>query len=341
MAKPATGYTYRPEHAFLRLIHENPNARGIALVVANQHGSHHGQRELRGVEKDLHTMTATFQQLKFAVFKLFNVSVECIMSVLQEAAQCTKYPPTYRRLAFTFSGHGTLGHICTYNGDLKIDDILEAFQPHNAPSLGSVPKFFFIDACQGEERMYPIVVPRGGNDISMLSAPLGNTLLATSTLPRFTAYETEDGGGVWMSILSHKLLTSRSVVSGVLEEVNAEIRRRYEAGRPCQQPLQINSINEEVRLLVEAEEISFGERRVTYTVCYTDSTHTVLCILCRQSAGWCREQWCPVSTQCKWPQGHASPVLCDSAWPLNQSLREQCPLPFWSSYQKSGIGYSP
>ena len=241
--------------ALLELIRANPTANGLALIVANRRETH-GLKPLLGVENDFKTMTSTFKQLKFAVFPgLFDVSSEYLMSLLRTVARYSRYPDSYRRLVFTFSGHGLLHRICTHTGDLEIQSFIDLFEPEAAPLLGNIPKFFFIDACQGDTEMHPIVVPRGGRNIGTLSAPRGNYLIALSTLPQFMAFETKESGGIWMSILSQKLLTSYSTVSVVLEEVNIEMKARlqlHSQGRPCQQPLMSSTINESVKLLVEA-----------------------------------------------------------------------------------------
>ena len=241
-----------------------PQARGLAVVIANE-TSLEAQEQLHGAPEDLIRMKATFTRLKFVTITMLNTSAKEIEDIVKAIARFKNYPPSYRRIAFTFSGHGNNGYIHTQTGKVSLEEITTLLQPVHAPHLASIPKLFFIDACRGNFHD-PGVVSRG-SATEQLRPSCGNVLVAYSTLPQCKAFEISGDGGVWMKEVAEKLCTVRKSISDVLIEVNKELLKKYKD--PCyqkylQQPMVVLTLNEEVCLLEEAENEPSGMNTVTH-----------------------------------------------------------------------------
>ena len=174
-----------------------------------------------------------------------------------EAVATFRFTPEYqyKRIVFVFSGHGRSDSVCTHTGDIPIAGIMDKFQPCNAPSLDKLPKLFFIDACRGDSTMQAVVVPRGGEDVpTKIVAPYGNCLVAYSTMRRYRAYESTDGG-IWITLLAQKLLEVSKSIGDVLVDVNGALDELYQSprlGNFLQQPVFESTLKESVNFLAEA-----------------------------------------------------------------------------------------
>ena len=245
-----------------QVISHDPVARGLALIIANQRGPLPRQPVLMGVMRDFARMTDTFKKLKFAVLSYMDISKVGLLAVVSEVATCRHYPQCYRRIVFVFSGHGRYHFISSHDGDIDINAIIAMFQPCVAPLLGNIPKVFFIDACRGHVSMQPVFAPRGGEDIqTKIVPPYGNCLVVYSTMYLYKSFECEEGG-IWMKLLSEKLLTLRKSVFDVLVDVNSELSELYQDKahwKIIQQPTWEGSLNEHVKLLEEAERNGLGK----------------------------------------------------------------------------------
>jgi len=230
-------------------------ANGLAIIVANEEGFNPDHKRLEGARKDHKSMKETFEILRFATLPIFNASKEQILSAVQAAANYKEYPPSYKRIAFVFSGHGDENHIYCHDGPIVTDDVYTPLQPINAPHLADIPKLFFIDACRGTMQDKGVVAR--GQTVSPRKPSYGNYVLAYSTMPSMQAYETASDGGLWMHILSKQLQTNRKSVLDVLTEVNSKLLEvfRLHPHDPLQQPVLESTLHEPVNLLEEAEKI--------------------------------------------------------------------------------------
>jgi len=243
------------ESLLYQSIRRRQAANGLAIIIANESSCIREHKRLEGAIKDLYAMKETFETLRFATLPIFNASKEQILSAVQAAANYKAYPPSYKRLAFVFSGHGDENYIYTHDGWIKpLDQVVELLQPTEAPHLGNIPKLFFIDACRGSETDKGLIVPRGGT-VRMPS--FGNYILAHSTMPRMVSYEATDEGGLWMQTVSRQLRTKRKSVLDVLTEVNEELLEelRKRGCETLQQHVLESTLLETVSLLEEAERI--------------------------------------------------------------------------------------
>ena len=230
-------------------------ARGLAVVVANETSSETrvAPERLLGAGRDLARMREVFSKLKFVTICMLNATAKEIKDVVKAVAKFGSYPESYRRIAFTFSGHGDESCIHTRSERVSLEDIVTPLQPMHAPHLASIPKLFFIDACRGNQHDLG-VMSRGATEQRRPS--YGNTLVAHSTLVHCKAFEISKSGGVWMKEVGEKLCTVRKSVLDVLTEVNAQLMESYKHPNyehVIQQPVVHSTLHEEVRLLEEAE----------------------------------------------------------------------------------------
>ena len=238
------------------LCHRNPRAKGLCVIFANSRGNLPDMPLLKGVKTDLLNMQRTFETLKFAVLSHQDCSATQMMSLFHDISTFSEYPPSYRRIAVVFAGHGMEGSLCAHDGTVPIEEIIDQFQPANChPSIGGIPKLFFIDACRGKRKMASVVVERGATAVpSKIVSPRGNILVAYSTLEGYKAHEVEEGG-IWVTELSKQLLQDKSLTD-VIINVNKTLQEKYQQdstlSRYLQQPECIITINECINLLKES-----------------------------------------------------------------------------------------
>ena len=241
-----------------------PQAQGLAIIISNDY---RGTKLplLSGTHQDLERMQSAFMKLQYAVVSRHNMIKSRLTSLLLEASLRVQYPSTYRRIVVVFAGHGT------YDDQLftqdcyrvKLDDIVSMFLPKQAQHLASIPKLFFIDACRGEKDdpgytcpMRSTTIPRGGKLLTTSHLPSeGNYLLACSTMYGYKSYEMQGKGGVWMTLLSEKLVAVNKSVLDVLTDVNKDLIDLYQNESCIQQPELHSRLNEEINFLKEAKEM--------------------------------------------------------------------------------------
>ena len=248
----------------LEVIQENQTANGLALILTNSYDTCHRLDTLTGTRSDGDSMKKSFQTLNFSTCHHHNLPKEATLQLLYSVANYHQFPPTYRRIAFIFSGHGAADHkLYTGEGEtINVKDILTAFFPERAPRSGNIAKLFFIDACRGKQSNSGVIVSRSGREIQTLTVPKhGNFLVAYSTIPDHLSYEERAKGGIWITSLADKLCHRNASVHDILSEVNSELISKYQ--KDCyanfvQQPEFISRLNEKVNLFAEAKSASMG-----------------------------------------------------------------------------------
>ena len=235
----------------------NVDALGLAVIIANRRGALPGQDVLANVVVDRDNMCGAFQRLRFAVISVTDVSTEEMMALFREVASFHSYPPSYRRIAIVFAGHGIEGRLCAHDGTIPIKDIIDHFQPDRChPSIRGIPKLFFIDACRGGLHMRAVVAERGGTAVPLRVVPqYGNSLVAHSTMSGYKSHEVAGRGGMWMSQLSSKILQDKSILD-IMTDVNQSMMEEYQDPRYqpyIQQPTCENTLNETVNLFRESQ----------------------------------------------------------------------------------------
>ena len=218
-----------------------PDARGLALIITNDYHGTSTLCSLDGATADGDMMEETFGKFfGFVCVRGKNLVSGDITELVKSASECSSLA-SRGCLAFVFSGHGGKGVIFGQDGarvDI-LEDIVQPFYPQKSPSIASVPKLFFIDACRGDDS----VGGASGNgkwlggslkDAAIKSSSsatlLGNYILGYATMPGFKSYLRGDDamGSVWMPLLADELKCkpSRDVLN-VLQDVNGRLQRDY------------------------------------------------------------------------------------------------------------------
>ena len=243
------------------IVQNNRHANGLAVIISNDYKSNKKLQTLSGTVEDGKNMKHTFEVLNLAVIHKHNLTLSATMELIQSIVSIIHYPPSYKSIVFIFSGHGNTDH-CLYTNDpdtttIHIEDVLSMFYPSQAPSLGNIPKLFFIDACRGDAVNPGVMVSRGGKSVGQMVPAEGNILVAYSTLSKRMSYEEQGKGGVWMSRLAEKLREEDASVGDILTNVNEEMMELYqdESSYPMQQPEYISRLNRCVFFLREARQV--------------------------------------------------------------------------------------
>lgn len=226
-----------------KLVCSNPGALGIAIIIANDYDNEKCKelkiKKIEGPFKDAQKAELVFRSFHTICYTLVNRTAHQTMQALLAAASYP-YPDTYKWIVFIFSGHGQ-SELALYAQDgstIRIQVIIDLFQPESTPQNGNIPKLFFIDACRGNEETDTVLVPRGetddapiprgGETLEILRLPSKcNTLVGYSTLPHKLAYEA-DNGGLWMSFLLDRIKQQDNSVVEILTEVNGDIVQHYQ-----------------------------------------------------------------------------------------------------------------
>lgn len=262
---------------FFGAIREKPVSNGLAILIGCTRSYRKDQKPLQGVSRDLDSLEKTCKHLMFAVLCLKDPSSEQIKKVIKHVSRFDKeglrLPPSWKRIIVTFSGHGErLGErscLCAKDDSVDIQaDIVDPLLPVNAKHVAQLPKLFFIDACRGDKQddgmeivVWPPSQPEGFQARgSPRVSSKGNYLLACSTLIDYQSFEDPNFGGIWMQLLCAGLVDANNIdksIYDVLTEVNGKMEKWCnENNQPVQQPILQSALNEEIKLLKEAQGIA-------------------------------------------------------------------------------------
>ena len=95
----------------------------------------------------------TFDKLDFVVKYHENLTDTGMLHVLVDIAHNTDHK-NFDCFVCCILTHGVLSHLYGTNGKLvPIKDLTSVFQANRCPSLAGKPKLFFLQACQGRDKM--------------------------------------------------------------------------------------------------------------------------------------------------------------------------------------------
>ena len=147
------------------VVRKNPAKRGLAIIVTNDYSSLPDEtlKTLNGPHRDGERMRRVFTELEIATLWKKNIRYTELVRTLREVARLPMCPASYKSISFVFSGHGEkTGEVYMQDGNrMGVQEIVNFLLPQQAPNIGNIPKIFFIDACRGNEKMQPVVCPRG------------------------------------------------------------------------------------------------------------------------------------------------------------------------------------
>ena len=250
------------------------NKPGVAFIVSNDYDHTVKLKTLKGTHKDAEKMVGVFTQLGYEVVARKNLTLGELIKFVSEAA-ALPYTPSYRRLVFTFSGHGVVGEtlydqygrprgnasgkLCSQEGhEIEIESIIDQFKPDKYPALGRMARLFFFDVCRGteEDKGVTLLQPRGmigkgGQFMVPDRVPKGgNILVAYSTLPNHRAYEL-GSGSLWIKLLTEAILNQNDDIAVILTDVSSRLTEAYKSFPVFQTPQCINQLTERVNFLRE------------------------------------------------------------------------------------------
>ena len=249
------------------------NKPGVAFVVSNDYSHTANLKTLSGTHKDAEKMVGVFTQLGYKVVVRKNLTLDELIKFVREAASLP-YTPSYRRLVFTFSGHGMVGEtlydhhgrargnasgkLCSQEGrEIEIESLIDQFKPDKYPALGRMARLFFFDVCRGteEDKGVPLqsrgIVEKGGEFLVLERVPKdGNILVAYSTLPNHRAYEL-GSGSLWIKFLTEAILHQNDDITVILTDVSNRLDEAYKSFSVFQTPQSINQLTERVNFLGE------------------------------------------------------------------------------------------
>ena len=227
------------------------NRHGIAFIVSNSYDSSAKLERLEGTHKDAEKMVEVFTQLRYEVVARRNLTRDGLITFISEAAS-RAYAPSYKRLVFTFSGHGVSGDtlydksgrprgnasgkLCSEEGDeIEIESIIDQFKPDKHPALGRMARLFFFDVCRGTEEDEGAELQargmseRGGEFLVPDRVPKnGNILVAYSTLPNHKAYELRSGS-LWIKFLTEAILNQNDDIATILTDVSSRLVEEFKS----------------------------------------------------------------------------------------------------------------
>ena len=249
------------------------NKPGVAFVVSNDYNNTAKLKTLDGTHKDAEKMIGVFTQLGYEVVARKNLTLGELIKFVSEAASLP-YTRSYRRLVFTFSGHGVAGEklydhygrprgnasgkLCTQEGhEIEIENLVDQFKPDKYPALGRMARLFFFDVCRGteEDKGVPLqprgIIEKGGEFLVPERVPKdGNIFVAYSTLPNHKAYEL-GLGSLWIKFLTEAILHQNNDIAVILTDVSSRLNEAYKSFPVFQTPQSINQLTERVNFLGE------------------------------------------------------------------------------------------
>lgn len=219
--------------------------KGICVIINNRNfnvaPNDPGSKEMperRGTDVDAANLRETFSTLDFHVHMHENLTDVDMMRVLVNIAQNMDHV-NYNCFVCCILSHGVLNHLYGTNGRLvAIKDLTAVFQSNRCPSLAGKPKLFFIQACQGREKM-------GGGEIEQDACPHGSRgrgnlemdndkelipnesdfLVGYATVPGYVSFRSRNHGSWYIRKLCENLekLSERHDLMSILVKVNEEV----------------------------------------------------------------------------------------------------------------------
>ncbi|XP_060560660.1 caspase-8-like [Ruditapes philippinarum] len=185
-----------------------------------------------GTDKDAESLQHTFSKLGFIVRRRDNLTETEMMTYLIDIAHNVDHTD-FDCFVCCILTHGVLNYLYGSNGKLvSIKDLTETFQTNRCQTLAGKPKLFFLQACQGRDKML------GGSelerDMPRLESDQGDRemipneadfLLGYATVPGYVSFRSRNHGSWYIRKLCELLekYANKYDLMSILVEVNREV----------------------------------------------------------------------------------------------------------------------
>nr|APY24037.1 caspase 8 [Corbicula fluminea] len=187
-----------------------------------------------GTERDAQSLQYIFEKLGFIVRRRDNMKETEMMSYLIDIAHNVDHR-NFDCFVCCILTHGVLGYLYGSNGRLiSIKDLTATFQANRCQTLAGKPKLFFIQACQGRDKM------EGGHIEKDMPTPMSpdtdneggemipneaDFLLGYATVPGYVSFRSRNHGSWYIRKLCELLdkYFKRYDLMSILVEVNREV----------------------------------------------------------------------------------------------------------------------
>ena len=202
-------------------------------------------RIVDGGEVDVKNMEKAFQELNFAVIKLFDVDINQLHAIIRAASEL-KAPSSIKAIAFYFAGHGgsrsnKIPFVMTNDeSTMTVQDIVTPFYPANAQHLKDMKHLFFFDVCLGLE-LDPGVrddssSTRNVPKLNFRVPSHGNTLTAFANSIGFKVRGDLKEGGYWTRFLSKNIVKDQDIYLVLADTWTDTVQFTSERGQGVQGP---------------------------------------------------------------------------------------------------------
>jgi len=210
--------------------------RGICLILEHDVFAPNLQlSERAGSNVDLRVANKCFTDLGFEVHIHRNLRYIDVTNLLEQLATEIDHSRSDCFVMILLS-HGNSGTIYAYDAPYPTQKLWEPFTADRAPSLAGKPKFFFMQACQGNQRDegIPITTQTDAGGFASYKVPMhADFLISHSTITGYYSWRNTAAGSWFIQSLVH-ILENKSNVSNqdvlsLLTLVNRRITKEYES----------------------------------------------------------------------------------------------------------------
>lgn len=226
----------------------NASPKGVCVIINNRNfivAANDPQSkempERRGTDVDASNLQELFRKLDFVVEYHENLTDTGMMQLLVDVAHNIDHKD-YDCFVCCILSHGVLSHLYGTNGRLvPIKDLTSVFQTNRCPSLAGKPKLFFLQACQGRDKMAGGEIERDAcpppgnlnenvetdnNDREMIPNE-SDFLVGYATVPGYVSFRSRNHGSWYIRKLCELVekYSERHDLLSILVKVNEEVAR--------------------------------------------------------------------------------------------------------------------
>jgi len=121
---------------------------GHALIVNNEHFN--GMNPRDGTKVDGEILEKTLRCLGYTIHYKYDATIYDIHNLIRKLAEKTDHT-NCNSFVMALMSHGGEGFICSTDGRVEIEDLVDPFRGDNCPTLNGKPKIFIFQACRGHK----------------------------------------------------------------------------------------------------------------------------------------------------------------------------------------------